>query len=186
MTRATISLALAGLLACAARADRTAPSATATAPPLAAPNATPSASAPASPPSASVAGVVIAHFGGKPFDVRAVLLFPEHPQAGAQRTELEIFNQRVTCEAGRRVIESRTDPGESAFRIRVGIAIETIEWRVVTTGVFSEGAAFKIIREGEVIVRDGADAAHARVSVSVVSDDGSSRLSGELVALRCP
>jgi hypothetical protein len=177
MRRATIWLALAGVSACAARGpERGAP---------AAPTAAPLA-APAPPPSPSAAGVVIAHFGGKPFDVHSVLLFPEHPHAGAQRTELEIFNQPVTCEAGRRVIESRTEPGESASRIRVGITIETIEWRVVTTGVFTEGAAFRIIREGDVIVRDGTDAAHARVSVSVVSDDGSSRLSGELIALRCP
>jgi hypothetical protein len=185
MTRATICLALAGLSACAARADGGAPPRTPTAAPLAAANVPPAPVAPV-PSSPWPDGVVIAHFGGKPFDVRAALLFPEHPHAGAQRTELEIFNQPVTCEAGRRVIESRTEPGESAFRIRVGITIETIEWRVVTTGVFSEGPAFKIIREGEVIVRDGADAAHARVSVSVVSEDGSSRLSGELVALRCP
>src|SRR5580765_4429051 len=103
MTRATICLVLAGVSACAARGV---PPATPAAPPLVAPDVPPAA-APAPPPSPSAAGVVIAHFGGKLFDARSVLLFPEHPHAGAQRTELEIFNQPVTCEAGRRVIESR-------------------------------------------------------------------------------
>jgi len=175
----------AAAIGCAASgADRPAAEAKPAPPPPVAVAPAPTSAVPAARPAGP--GGVIAYFLGKPFQVRSVLLFPEQMKEGARQTELQIFDVKADCETGRRILEDRVEVGEASLRTLVAVTLMAFDQKVLTTGVFQWGFQFRAIKEGEFTISDGADAQHARVTVNVVSEDQSSRVSGELTALRCP
>jgi hypothetical protein len=156
------------------------------------PPASPASAAPASPPAPAVPAAVTvptATFEGKPFTVRSVLLFADWMSAGVLGAELQVFDQPVDCDGGRRALESKSSFGEALGRIRVSIRSESIEGKVITTGIFMKDFSIHAVRTRSVIVSavpGEAAASHARGTVRVAAEDGSGELAGELSALRCP